>query len=428
MPEKRRVKLDKRTLDRLVHDPSEKNKYTTYWDAELRGFGVRVFPTGVKTFVLFYRTKDRRQRVMTLGRYGVLTPVQARELAVVRRTEVLYGKDPHEAKVLARQAGTFAELAATFMERNGSKRRSAAQTKMLVDKYLVPAWGNRTVPSITRKDAANLLHKLGTDNGQVVANRALELARSIFNRGHGWGLVAETLRNPVAGLEFFPERQRERFVTKAEMPRLLAALDAEQDVFVRAIIWAYLLTGSRKSALQRLRWSDVDFENGVLTLREVKGGHDQVLPLSGRLRAILGALPRIHGTPYVFAGRYKGTHISNASARFRQIRSAAGLDDVTLHDLRRTVGSWLAQDGASTLLVGKVLGHASQAATAIYARFDQASVAEALEAQARLLDAAHSPSPDAGSAGSAADVRAAFSSDVDENSREATKSSRAPRR
>ena len=149
----------------------------------------------------------------------------------------------------------------------------------------------------------------------------------------------------------------------------------------------YLFVALRKTELLRARWSDVDLEAREWRIPNTKGGKAHVVPLPEPAVAILEALPRTLDNPHVFPGRKRGAHLVNIDKSWRRVRRAAGMQDVTLHDLRRTVASWIASAGTSLAIVGQVLGHApgDVKATAIYARLQRSAAREALESHASAL-------------------------------------------
>jgi integrase len=194
-----------------------------------------------------------------------------------------------------------------------------------------------------------------------------------------WGFLADESANPARRIDHYKEHKRDRWVTPQELPRLIQAIEQETNRYARIALWLYLLTALRKSELLALRWDDVDVVRRELRLPDTKSGRAHYLPLSEAALAILRRAPRLPGNPYVLPGHVPGQHLVNISKPWRRVRKAAGIEDVRLHDLRRTVGSWLAQAGNSLHLIGRVLNHASPATTAIYARFAQDQVRHALE-------------------------------------------------
>jgi integrase len=131
----------------------------------------------------------------------------------------------------------------------------------------------------------------------------------------------------------------------------------------------------------------VDLESGLLRLPKTKNGRIHYVPLAGHARRILEALPRDEGNPYVFPGRAEGVSLSvpTIDQAWRRIRETAEAPDARLHDLRRTVGSWLAQSGVSLHLIGHVLNHSSPMVTSVYARLQNESARAALERHAQAV-------------------------------------------
>ena len=165
-------------------------------------------------------------------------------------------------------------------------------------------------------------------------------------------------------------------------------------MYVRAAIWLYLLTGLRKTELLQARWDDVDWARGVLRLRDTKAGEEQTATLSGLALAILRAIPRQEANPHVLPGARAGHQLVNINHPWRRIRNAAGADDIRLHDLRRSVGSWLTQAGFDLNLIRDALRHANIATPLTYARLGQDAAREAMEAHGRrVLEAAGKRGP-----------------------------------
>lgn len=379
------MKLTKTAIDELSFAGGKPGAKDVRWDDQVRGFGVRVWPSGKKTFVFKYRVNGR-QRYLTLGDYGTLTPTQARELATQRRGDVLRGIDPLAEKQKAARGETMADLAKAYIERHARPHNKRwADDVARLDLYVLPDLGTTKVSNISRRDIAQLHHKIGAQKNSgghaktTTANRVLSLLSSMFNQAIVWGYLDDGALNPTRLIRRFPEVKRDRFVSRDEMPRLVSAIDAEQNVFIQALIWLYLFTGMRKSELQTLTWESVDLARPEIRLADTKAGRPLYLPLSSPATFVLERIPKMRNNPYVFCGQRHGRHLVNVSKAWLRIRKAAGLNDVRLHDLRRTVGSWVAQSGASLALIGKILNHSNVSTTQVYARFDQELVAATLE-------------------------------------------------
>ena len=155
---------------------------------------------------------------------------------------------------------------------------------------------------------------------------------------------------------------------------------------VRAALWLYLLTGVRKTELLKARWEDIDLVRCELRLPETKAGRIHYVPLSPPAVALLERMPREEGNPYLLPStKVPGHHLVNIEKPWRRVRKAAGVEDVRLHDLRRTVGSWLAQAGNSLPLIGRVLGHTNASTTQIYARLGDDPARKALEKHGQMI-------------------------------------------
>jgi integrase len=395
------VKLTKRAVEALRYQGTS-NGARYVWDSQLKGFGVRVFPSGRKAFLVSYRAGNRK-RFLTLGTFGKdMTAEEARKEAKAVLGAAVRGEDPAAAREAERRGETVAALCSAYLERYAKPRkRSWTEDERRINSRILPAWGNLKARAIRRADVAALHSRIGTKEGKPYeANRVRELVARMFELGRQWGFVDEDMRNPAQGIDDCAEAKRDRWVTPEELPRLAQAINEEPNETARHALWLYLLTGARKSELLTARWEDVSFERAELRLPETKAGRVHYIPLSGPALALLRQMPRAAGNPYILPGRgprgatpaekaSTPTHLVNIDKPWRRVRSAAGVEDVRLHDLRRTVGSWLAQAGNSLHLIGRVLNHSNASTTQVYARFGEDTVRAALEQHgARIMGAA----------------------------------------
>lgn len=386
------MKLTKRLIDTLTYEGDGRSRMVV-WDDALPGFGVRVYPTDRKAFVLSYRTNGRK-RLLTLGAYGPLTLDQARRLAKARTVDVITGGDPLEVRKKAAHGETVGDLAKAYMERHAKPhKRSWRDDQRRLDRHVLPRWRTLRADAITRADVAALHHQIGKTT-RYEANRTVAVLSKMFELARRWGFVPDGHPNPARDIDKFHEERRDRWVTPEELPRLAEAINAESNETARAALWLYLLTGVRKSELLQAKWADVDFERRELRLPMTKAGRTHYVPLSPPALAVLESIARVEGNPYILPGRApQGPDADKQPPRpfvnidkpWQRVRKAAGIDDVRLHDLRRTVGSWLAQSGASLHLIGRVLNHTNTSTTAIYARFGQDHAREALDRHAERL-------------------------------------------
>jgi integrase len=376
------MKLTKRTVDALTYEGAG-NAACYLWDDELPGFGCRVYPTGRKAFVAAYRVGGRR-RFFTLGAYGRLTCDEARRTAKATLGDATRGIDPATKREQERQGETIRDLCTAYLERHAATKRSGAEDQRRIDRHILPAWGGRKARDITRADVAALHSRIGRA-APYEANRTLALLSKMFALAEVWGFTPDGHPSPARAIDRFREEKRDRWVTPEELPRLADAINREPNQSARHALWLYLLTGARKTELLQARWEDVDWRRGELRLPETKAGRVHYLPLSGPALALLRQIPRDADNPFILPGAKPGAHLVNISKPWLRVRSAAGVADVRLHDLRRTVGSWLAQAGNSLHLIGRVLNHSNTSTTAVYARFGQDQVREALEQHAQRL-------------------------------------------
>lgn len=381
----------------------EDGKQDIRWD-ELAGFGVRIYPSGEKAFVLFYRAwseekQQRIQRIKVLGKFGSMTVAIARNLAKNLISEIALdkagknqsghkgkGKDPFEEfEKQERQSILFRELCDQYIERHAKKhKKSWAEDQRRIDKYLLPAFKDRRLTSLKRSDVATLHAAIG-DTKPYMANRVLEQLSKMFELARIWGYLPDGVSNPSRDIPQFKEQKRDRWVTPEELPKLAECINKESNVSGRNALWLYLLTGLRRDELLNAKWEDIDWQRKELRLADTKAGRVHYAPLIEPAIALLQEMPKDSGNPYILPGHRTGQHLVNIEKIWRRVREAAGVEDVRLHDLRRTVGSWLAQSGNSLHLIGRVLNHSSQSTTAVYARFGQDHVRTAVESYGQVL-------------------------------------------
>lgn len=376
------MKLTKKLIDAQSFNGKSKH---IVWDSEVIGFGVRFYPTGKKSFVLDYRDNNRKN-LMVIGSCSVLKVDQARNKAKAYLVGLNQGINPLHERQKGRQGNLIKDLCKAYIERHAINKKSGKDDISRIERFIIPEWGNLLATNIKRADVAALHTKLGKQ-GHYQANRIYSLLSKMFNLARVWGFVPEEHVNPCYGIEKFKEEKRDRFISHEEFPKLADAINKELNQSVVSAIWLYLLTGVRKEELLTLKWADVNLERKELKLTDTKNGKPHYLPLSLAAIDVLSNTPRVDNNPFVIIGKNEGCHLVNISKPWERIRKAAGLEDVRLHDLRRTVGSWLAQSGNSLHLIGKVLNHSNQSTTAVYARFGQDSARDALEQHGQLITA-----------------------------------------
>ena len=352
---------------------------TLFWDRELSGFGVRIYPSGAKVYLVQTRSGGKSRRV-TLGRHGVLSADQARRKAAQVIADIKAGNEPTHANGASRAdaSPTVAEVAERYMREHVAVRCKPTTARMCrhtLDRYLLPAVGALPLGVIGRERVASLHYSL--HETPVMANKVLDLLSRLFIMAEAWGIAPEG-GNPCRFIRKYKEEPRERFLTEAEFRRLGQVLDeveAEGKVHSSAVaaFRLLMLTGCRRNEILTLRWEDVDLDAGELQLRDAKTGARPVA-LSPPARRVLATLPRLPDNPWVIAGVKPGARLSNLNNAWLVIRARAGLNDVRIHDLRHSFASRALALGESLPMIGKLLGHRKVQTTARYAHLTRDSV------------------------------------------------------
>ena len=348
---------------------------TIFWDCALAGFGVRVYPSGRKVYVVQTRAGGAPRRV-TIGVHGALDAERARKRAEAVIDIIKAGGDP------AAPAGglTLAELAERYMTGHvaaNCNAHTAGIYRGSLDNHILPALGAMPLASVGREEVAALHHRL-RDRPRA-ANRALAILAKMFSLAEDWGMAQEG-DNPCRGVRKYRERRRARFLAPGEYRRLGAVLaEAEAGGWASASAVAALrllmLTGCRRSEILTLRWDDVDRAAGEFRLRDGKTG-GRMVPLTPTAEAVLAGIPRLPGDPWVIAGRAPGTRLVSLTAEWYRIRARAGLGDVRIHDLRHSYATRALSSGESLTMIGRLLGHADIASTLRYAHLAQGAERE----------------------------------------------------
>ena len=396
------AKLKYRSISRRTVQALSVEKDTVFWDRELTGFGVRVYPSGAKFYVVQVRGPDGSKR-LTVGRHGVLTADQARRRAALIIARIKAGEKPIPAPMAPRpkDGPTVAEIAARYMEEHAAVRckpSTAKHYRVKIERYILPEFGNLPLAAVGRERVVDLHYRLR--GSPVVANHVVAILSRLFNMAEYWGLAPEG-GNPCRFVTAYKARKRERYLTEEEFNRLggvLAEAETEGGVSASTVaaIRLLMLTGCRRSEILELQWNDVDLERHAIRLRDSKTG-PRTVPLNPAAVEVLAGLRRVPGNPWVLPGREPGRRISSLNVPWLRLRARAGLDDVRLHDLRHSFASRALALGESLPMIARLLGHAEVQTTARYAHLTR----ESMNASAARIAASIGEDILRGSAGSA---------------------------
>jgi integrase len=407
MEQERRVeRLGKRSVD------AAKPEVAVYrvWDTDLKGFGLKVSPGGLKTYFVWYRAGQGRgavRREYTVARHGEMTPEEARAEAANVLSRVRLGDDPQSKRQRARTEMNVAALCDWYLKDGVALKKDStlASDSARIKAHILPLLGKRPVSGVTTADVARFLKDVAagktatapkpttaalkarglkgralaeadrrrrTDpaskGGKGTATRTVGLLGAIFAFAVREGLRTD---NPVRGVERFRDGQSQRFLSADELARLTSALAQAEAEGLNArglnVIRLLTLTGARKSEIEGLRWSAVDFARSTLKLADSKTGARSV-PLGAAALACLQALPRTTGTDYVFPSEGKtDRHYIGTPKVWNRLKVTAGLPGVRIHDLRHTYASFGVAGGLSLPMIGAILGHRDVKTTQQYA-------------------------------------------------------------
>lgn len=347
-----------------------------YYDSKEPSLTLRVTPAGSRTFY-FYRWLGGAARQVKLGDYPHMSIQTARERAREMNVALAHGEDPVAKKKAARAEPTLENLYDWYMETYAKPRKRSWKQDFYRWKYLSGLSAFK-LSAITRSQVMDLQTKIAKAHGQATANNAISLLSGMWKRA----LDAEYthLPNPCQRMNYYTLPSRERRLQPDEVARFFAAVDAWWNPDIRHYVYLSLYTGQRRIDVLGMRWADVDLAGGKWTIPRTKSGVPHTVPLEAEELDILRHRERHRADPvsaYVFPHPKGIGHLSRIDASWKAIVASAGLSDLHPHDLRRTLGSWMADTGASLHIIGKALAHTSISATAIYARLHLDPVREA---------------------------------------------------
>jgi integrase len=364
-------KITKRNVDALL--PGTSDAYL--WDEELKGFGLKVTPSGGKAYLVQYRLGGRTGKVrrVTIGQHGSpWTAEAARKEAlailgdIARKIDVAEMRR-EEVKEDA-SASSVANLARRFLDEyvaTKCKPSTAQEYRRIIERFILPAEiGRKKVKAVTRADVARLHHSLRSTPRQ--ANHMLAVFSKMMTLAELWGERPDN-SNPCRHVEKNPETRRERMLSAEELARLGDALAvSHESPHMIALIKLLVFTGARLSEVQTMRWEWIDFERGEARLPDSKTGR-KTIHLPAPALDVLASLPRLDGNPHVICGERPGAHMIGVQRPWQRIRAAAGLGDLRIHDLRHAFASIAASSGMGLPIIGRMLGHTQAQTTQRYA-------------------------------------------------------------
>ena len=356
-------------------------------DTAKHGLKLSVRSSGVKTFMLYRKIKGKPERI-TIGRFPEVTIEQARKQVDAFNAKIADGINPNEEKRGMRSEMNLLDLFNQYIERYAKVHKKSWQEDIDQFRRYLKDWEKRKLSSISKSRIQKLHAEIGATKGRYAANRLLALLHTMFNRAIDWGWEST---NPAHGIKKFKEKSRDRFIQSDEMPKFFKALGEETSIATRDYILLSLLTGARRSNVLAMRWNEVNFDRTTWTIPLTKNGESHTIPLVPAAVDILKIIQEknTNNSPWVFPGSGATGHLVETKKPWKRILSKAGIKDLRIHDLRRSLGSWQAATGANLSIIGKTLAHKNVSTTAIYARLSIDPVRESMiKATDAILNAA----------------------------------------
>jgi len=414
------AKLTKRLVDAIEPDS---NRDVFAWDGELRGFGLRVKPSGTRTYLIQYRNSEGRSRRLVLGQHGALTPQQARDIARQKLAAVARGEDPSAERHAARSSMTVAEVCDWYLRHAragqilGRKRRPIKASTLDLDKsrietHIKPLIGTRSVRGLNLADIEGMQadivagktakKKKGrgghTTGGAGAAARTVSTLRSLLGHAHRWNLIPV---NPAMGVRQIAGRKRDRRLSADEVRALggvmrICAAEGEHPTGLGAIR-LMLLTGFRRQEALALQRAFVSEREHCVRFPDTKSGA-QVRAIGQAALNVIKAQRVLESSPYIFPADWGEGHFIGVVRVLSRVSKLAELTGVTPHVLRHTFASIAGELGFSELTISGLLGHASRGVTQRYVHLDAALLLAADRVCGYVADLLDRPASDEGTA------------------------------
>jgi integrase len=398
-------RITKRTIDALLADGRD---YVA-WDGELTGFGVRVRPSGSKSFVVVYRTGGRNspQRRVTVGAVGKIDVDVARSEARRILAGAELGQDRAGDLARSRAEMSVAALCDLYLAEGCETKKPStlATDRGRIERHIKPLLGAKRISELTRADIERFMRDVAAGKTAVDV-KTKKFGRAMVEGGRGTatrtvGLLGGILSfavlrqmrgdNPVRGVKRYQDKKGETFLSSAELAKLgqaVAQFESEgTSPAAIAIIRLLAFTGARKSEIASLKWSDVDIQRGYLALGDSKTGA-KIIPLGAPAVEVLSGVARIEGATYIFPASSGEGHFQGVEKVWRRVRVAAGFPALRLHDLRHSFASVGLARGDALAVIGAILGHADVKTTSRYAHLADNPVRNAANEISKSVHAA----------------------------------------
>ena len=362
---------------RAIEELGVPNKRIYYRDSQVRGLYLDITPTGVKSFYV-RRTSGGRSDRLFIGRFPDISIEQARAKAMSFHADLSAGHSQAEEKRNRNAELSLSELFDLYLERHMRKSRKTAEATRHNFDYWFVAWKDRKLSSITRESVEVFHAQTAKERGKYTANRAIQLLSAVYNKAILWKLYQ--FDNPSRGITKFAEFARERVLREDEIGSFFSSLNEEPKDQFFDFIMLLILTGQRKSNVLAMRWQDVDLTANTWSIpgELMKNGQTMTIALTEMESTILKRRLEQKENAFVFPSVGKRGHYIEPKRRWKRLLKRAEIADFHIHDLRRTLATYMANSGANVALIQSALNHKDLRTTLkVYAKVGKRAELEA---------------------------------------------------
>nr|WP_253308247.1 site-specific integrase [Rickettsia endosymbiont of Ceutorhynchus assimilis] len=383
------------THNELMKIKPPKKGREKYNDPKEQGLVLIVSYGGSKVF--YYGKKiDGDYKLLRIGHFPEVSIADARKKATEFKALIAQGINPVK-KVVASSNDiptemNFKELFDKYINDYAKQCNKTWKNDLVVIERHAKHLYDRGISTIQREDIQKIFNGCIKPNatnlrtGKIAANRCLSKLKAIFNMAIKWELLE---KNPAIGIIKFKENSRDRYLTSEEKPVFFEIVEQEATPLMKDYVHISLYTGARKSNVLSMEWPEINLTDKTwyIPAHKSKNGEAQLLPLTDEAVEILYRRKQENKSKWVFPSprKSKSGHFQEPKSGWYKIVKKAMLEDFRIHDMRRTMGSWMAREGASQYIIGKALNHKSSDATAVYARINIDPVREFMQKAANSI-------------------------------------------
>lgn len=349
--------------------PQEKRD--VYKDSQEDGLILIASYGGSKTFYLAVNIGKKYLRIK-IGRFPNLSIIEARIKAAELKSKIAKGINPMEEKKaqIANKPAvelTFKELFDKYINDYAKHNNISWQDTIDEVNRHAKRFYSMKISTISKTDIQEWFIEL-TKLGKYAANKALARLKAIFNKAIEWELINV---NPTFGIKKHKEKSRDRYLIREEIARFFKALKEESQIMQDFILVA-LFTGARKDNILTMGWEHISFTDKKWYIPKTKNGEPHTVTLSDIVIKILDRRKKqSNNNKWVFPSQASKTgHLVEPKKAIKRVCKKAGIDNLRIHDLRRSFASWMAINGASQYVIGKALNHKDSRSTEVYTQLN----------------------------------------------------------